>query len=87
MEIKIAKNAGFCFGVKRALQLVEEARKITTGEIYSLGPLIHNPQVIQKLKDNGIQPVEDWEAINQGTVVIRSHGIPLYMREKLEKRT
>lgn len=86
MEINIAKSAGFCYGVKRTMQLVEEARKNTVGEIYTFGPLIHNPQVVKKLREKGIQPIEDWEKLEQGTLVVRSHGIPLYLREKLEKK-
>jgi 4-hydroxy-3-methylbut-2-enyl diphosphate reductase len=80
MEILVAKTAGFCFGVRRALELVQDAlgkQASQKGEIlYSIGPLIHNPRVVNELSEKGVQTVFDIEAIPQasGKVVIRSHG-------------
>lgn len=75
MEIIIAKNAGFCFGVKRAVDMVEKA--LDQGEkVYCLGELIHNQQVIEKLAQKGLVTVEKVEDIPASAkFVVRSHGI------------
>ena len=85
MEVIIAKKAGFCFGVRRAIQMVEDA---IAGEtpVYSLGPVIHNPQVMQQLKENGLREEEDLGAINEGVVIIRSHGVPLHIYREIEEK-
>jgi small subunit ribosomal protein S1 len=75
MEIILAKTAGFCFGVKRALELVDQALADTGTPIYSLGPLIHNPAVVAELETRGLKPVETLRGIGAGRVVIRSHGV------------
>lgn len=80
MEIIIAKTAGFCFGVKRAVdmafQLASEKRK----GVYTLGPIIHNPQVVETLKKKGIIPLEDYKTKNDvKALIIRTHGIPLQL--------
>jgi len=73
LQLFIAKNAGFCFGVKNAMKTVEEL--INKGETaYTLGELIHNPQVVEMLKKNGIQP-SNLEDINEGNLIIRTHGV------------
>jgi (E)-4-hydroxy-3-methyl-but-2-enyl pyrophosphate reductase len=75
MEIIIAKNSGLCYGVKRALQMAKVTRKQKKGEVSTFGDLIHNPQVIQDLKKQGIQSIESFDQIKEGTVIIRSHGV------------
>ena len=75
MEILIARTAGFCFGVKRALEMVATALKDRGTPIYSLGPLIHNPQVVADLAKEGLRVVEDLKEVPVGRVVIRSHGV------------
>lgn len=74
MEIKIAENCGFCFGVKRAVQMALEAAD-SDRESYTLGPIIHNPQVVGKLADKGVVSVDTLQDIPEGTVIIRSHGV------------
>ena len=75
MQITIAKNAGFCFGVKRAVDLVEKALE-EGGKVYCLGSLIHNQQVIERLAQKGLVTVEKIEDIPAGVkFVVRSHGI------------
>lgn len=74
MEIKIAENCGFCFGVKRAVQMALEAAD-SDRESYTLGPIIHNPQVVGKLADKGVGSVDALQDIPEGTVIIRSHGV------------
>lgn len=74
MEVILAKQAGFCFGVKRATQMAFE----TAGKnrkTYTLGPIIHSPQVVGKLASLGIPPLDSLEGIEDGTVIIRSHGV------------
>ncbi|MBD3182702.1 4-hydroxy-3-methylbut-2-enyl diphosphate reductase [Candidatus Poribacteria bacterium] len=75
MKIILAENAGFCFGVKRAMKLAFEAAKNSPTPIYSLGPLIHNPQQVQLLTQSGVQVVSDLDSLTSGdTIIIRSHG-------------
>ena len=75
MEILVAKNAGFCFGVKRAINMAQDCAKEATGNIYTLGPIIHNPQVVKELEESGISKVDKVEEINNGTIIVRSHGV------------
>ncbi len=85
MQIIIAKRAGFCFGVKRAIDIAFNLAKDSDKGIYTLGPLIHNPQVIDKLKRHGIIPVEDLHSVNIKTLIIRTHGIAPKVHEKISK--
>jgi 4-hydroxy-3-methylbut-2-enyl diphosphate reductase len=73
-EIILAKSAGFCFGVKRATRMAFEAAEEHSC-ICSLGPIIHSPQVVERLEDKGVRVVEDVSDIKAGVVIIRSHGI------------
>jgi 4-hydroxy-3-methylbut-2-enyl diphosphate reductase len=74
MEIILAKQAGFCFGVKRATQMAFEAAD--KGEdTFTLGPIIHSPQVVQRLEEMGVKVLEDLSALASGTIIIRSHGV------------
>lgn len=75
MIVKIASKAGFCFGVKRAIELAEDTARENKGPIYTLGPLIHNPQVVASLAEMGISEINAVKDINDGTLVIRSHGV------------
>lgn len=76
MEIYIADHAGFCFGVERAVSLVEDTSKKYNG-VYTLGPIIHNPQIVSKFAENGVGVCNSPEDVdNNNTVVIRSHGVP-----------
>lgn len=84
MPIEIAKTAGFCFGVNRAVkmlyELVDGGKKVCT-----LGPIIHNPSVISELEGRGVKIIsEPCEAEKDSTVVIRAHGITRQMRAELE---
>ena len=86
MEIIIAKNAGFCFGVKRAVEMAEKA--LEKGEkVYCLGSLIHNQQVIEKLAQKGLVTVEKVDDIPAGAkFVVRSHGIDPKIVESIVAR-
>lgn len=74
MKVIIAKRAGFCFGVKRATQMAFEAAG-KGRKTYTLGPIIHSPQVVQKLEEMGVKVVRDLDNTNSGTIIIRSHGV------------
>jgi len=76
MNIKLATTAGFCFGVKRAVNLALKAvEDYADRHIYTLGPIIHNPQVVENLKQKGIQPLSSPREIDDGIIIIRSHGV------------
>ncbi len=75
MKVKVADKSGMCYGVKRALELVEAESEIST-EIATLGPLIHNPQVVDRLKSLGVRVVKSVDEVQSGTIVMPSHGVP-----------
>ena len=88
MEVKLAKTAGFCMGVRRAVDIVLEiAQHETSRRIYTYGPLIHNPQTIELLKSRGITPVKNIEEISNrqnAVLIIRAHGIAPAERKKIK---
>ena len=84
MRIILAKNSGFCFGVKRAIDMTEEALNNNKNRIYSIGPLIHNRQVVEKYEKQGLKVLENIEDIQNGNVIIRAHGVPLEVYKTLE---
>ena len=86
MKIKIAKSAGFCFGVKRAIDLADKTLREKNRKIYTLGPLIHNPQEIKRLEKKGIKPVTSAGRLKNATLILRTHGIPSGLRKRLECR-
>lgn len=74
-EVLIARHAGACYGVERALRMVEEC-SVDRPRVHTLGPLIHNPLVVERLAARGVTPVSSVEGLEEGTtVVIRSHGV------------
>ena len=74
--ITLAKHAGYCFGVRRAVQMAEENAS-SENLLYSAGPLIHNRHVIEDLRKKGVITVNDLEEIPDGArVIIRAHGVP-----------
>ena len=82
--IMVASKAGFCFGVKRAVKIAFDAVK-SFSNVYTLGPLIHNPQVVERLKAKGIRVAHTLDDIPSGScVVIRSHGVPFEVYERLK---
>ena len=91
MEVIRAKTAGFCFGVKRAVDTVyeqlEKASESTT--IYTYGPIIHNEEVVKDMKQKGIivlQSEAELDALTEGTVIIRSHGVEKAIYDKLNAK-
>ncbi|MDD4766189.1 MAG: 4-hydroxy-3-methylbut-2-enyl diphosphate reductase, partial [Desulfotomaculaceae bacterium] len=75
MEVKVASKAGYCYGVKRALDLAMYTLRDKKTPVFTLGPLIHNPQVVASLAEKGISEINDVKDIQKGTLVIRSHGV------------
>ena len=75
MRITVAQEAAFCFGVQRALRVVREVLRAGK-EVLSLGPLIHNPQVVQELAELGLRVVDDLSEVASGAIVVRTHGAP-----------
>ena len=75
MNVVKTKNIGFCFGVKRAIKMVLKAADETGGKVFTIGPIIHNPQMVDLLKGKGVVPVDDVHQVKEGTVVFRTHGI------------
>ncbi len=86
MEILLAKSAGFCFGVKRALEMVEVSLKEDTDSLFSLGPLIHNPAVVSDLEQAGLKVIGSIDEVTHGKVVIRSHGVGPYVYQVATER-
>jgi (E)-4-hydroxy-3-methyl-but-2-enyl pyrophosphate reductase len=84
MKVELARTAGFCMGVKRAMEMVLKAINENKVKIYTCGPLIHNPQVMALLEERGITVLRPGKKVPKGgLVVIRAHGIPPQEREAL----
>ena len=88
MDVVVAKSAGFCFGVKRAVETVyaevEKGKKI-----YTFGPIIHNEEVVKDLEEKGVivlESEEELQNLTEGTVIIRSHGIEKRIQKMIEDK-
>ena len=89
MKVIKAKTAGFCFGVKRAVDTVYKQVDTCNGPIYTYGPIIHNEEVVKDLESKGVvvlRTEEDLDNIFEGTVIIRSHGVKKRIYDKLETK-
>ncbi|MBP3478942.1 MAG: bifunctional 4-hydroxy-3-methylbut-2-enyl diphosphate reductase/30S ribosomal protein S1 [Oscillospiraceae bacterium] len=86
MSVTVAKSAGFCFGVNRAVETVEKAAQ-TGGQVVTLGPIIHNRHVVKKFDEMGVRVIESpEEAQKDMTVIIRSHGVSRAVQEALQAK-
>lgn len=83
MQVIRSKNAGACYGVQRALDLALKASE-GDGSAFTLGPLIHNPQVVANLEQRGVRAVERPEEATHGAIIIRSHGVTPAVRRSVE---
>ena len=83
MKAILAKNSGFCRGVKRA---VDTAKKIYGKGVYILGEIIHNESVVKQIEDLGTTVINSIDEISEGTLIIRSHGVGKSVLESLEKK-
>lgn len=81
----VAEHAGFCAGVKRAIQIARDAAS-EGGNWYTLGPLVHNDAVVKYFQEMGIMPVDGLEGIEPGGIIIRSHGVPPKVIKEAERR-
>jgi (E)-4-hydroxy-3-methyl-but-2-enyl pyrophosphate reductase len=87
MKIEIAAHAGYCYGVNRAFDQIEEVPRDAGGNIYTIGPIIHNPQAVEALKrERGVWPVNNLDEIEAGTVVVRTHGVPPQILEQAKAK-
>ena len=84
MKVILAKNAGFCMGVRRAVETTLDVINHEPDSVATFGPLIHNPQVLGLLEERGVRILEDIPEQQSGTVVIRAHGVPPEQKEKLQ---
>lgn len=75
VSIEVAREAGACFGVERALDMAFEAAEQSSGPVHTLGPLIHNPVVVQALEERGVTVVEAPEVGEGATLLLRTHGV------------
>ena len=88
MKVTLAKSAGFCFGVKRAVEMVYKEAE-TGKKVYTLGPIIHNEQVVQEKEQKGVRVIDTPEELSKAedaTVIIRSHGISADVYHQLEDK-
>ncbi len=86
MEIRLAKNSGFCFGVKRAIKMAQDEANKRKERLVTIGPIIHNPQVVGRLEDIGVFSITDIDEIVDTPAIIRSHGIAQETKELLTQR-
>lgn len=86
MKILMAKRGGYCYGVQRALDIAHEAGEASEGPIHSLGPIIHNPGVVKKLAATGVSPVDSIDDIDEGTLILRTHGVAPEVIEAVRKK-
>ncbi|MCG6879400.1 MAG: 4-hydroxy-3-methylbut-2-enyl diphosphate reductase [Deltaproteobacteria bacterium] len=84
MKVILAKTAGFCMGVRRAMEMVMAESNKKEGPLFTFGPLIHNKQVLDLLEAKGIKATDDTTGLSAGRILIRAHGIPPRQREMLQ---
>ena len=85
MKITLARTAGFCMGVRRAVEMVLDTANRASGPVYTFGPLIHNPQVMGILEEKGVSVLDSVPEKGVGTVVIRAHGVSPEIEENLAR--
>ncbi len=89
MEVKLAKTAGFCFGVQRAVDTVYTQIEEGAFPIYTYGPIVHNETVVQELEEQGVRVLstkEELSSLKEGTVIIRAHGVGKHIYDLLEDK-
>ncbi len=83
LEVILADYLGFCYGVKRAIKIARE-NAAPDGSACTLGPIIHNPQMVERLKDEGVGTIDRLDDLKRGKVIIRSHGVGPETYERAE---
>ena len=84
MEVILAESLGFCYGVKRAIKLARE-NAASDGTACTLGPIIHNPQMVSRLEAEGVGTVNSLDEMTKGTIIIRSHGVGPQIYDEAEQ--
>src|SRR4051794_11455354 len=85
-KILLAEVVGFCFGVRRAIEMTERARDSGDGRLTTLGPLVHNSQVTERLRASGIEGATSLSDVREGSVVLSAHGsAPIVLRQARER--
>lgn len=85
-RIEIGRYAGFCSGVERTVRVTRSALKKSGGSVYSLGQIIHSPQMVHRLEKLGLKVVSDMGEVLSGTFIVRSHGLPDRLVEEVRKK-
>ncbi|MBN1627412.1 MAG: 4-hydroxy-3-methylbut-2-enyl diphosphate reductase, partial [Deltaproteobacteria bacterium] len=85
MKVKLAATAGFCMGVRRAMEITLAEANRGEGPLFTYGPLIHNTQVLNLLESKNVREIEDINAVKKGAIIIRAHGIPPDERKTLKE--
>lgn len=84
-KVVVAKNSGYCYGVKRAMEQTGKAAE-KKHRVYTLGPIIHNPQVVEGLKKDGIYPAKSVDDVENGILILRTHGVEPAVSEKARRK-
>jgi (E)-4-hydroxy-3-methyl-but-2-enyl pyrophosphate reductase len=85
MQVLLARENGFCFGVKKAVELTEAAAE-TGAAVHNLGQVVHNPTISRRLAERGVTVIQDVAEATEGVVVIRAHGVPPAVRQQIRER-
>jgi (E)-4-hydroxy-3-methyl-but-2-enyl pyrophosphate reductase len=85
LEVLLARENGFCFGVKKAVELTEAAAE-TGRPVHNLGQVVHNPTISERLAARGVRVIQEPRQASEGVVVIRAHGVPPDVRREIEER-
>ena len=86
VKIQLAKKAGVCDGVRRAVDMVYEQAGKSDKPVYTFGPITHNDIVVEDLKNKGVRvldSIEEADSLSEGTVIIRAHGVPKVLNDRL----
>lgn len=86
MQIKIAEHCGFCFVVRRAIDIAESLLSESNGAVYSWGEIIHNPRVVEKFEKRHMEVITDLDSVKEGTILISSHGTSPKVLTAIKKR-
>ena len=87
MELIVDEGAGFCFGVERAIQMTEKVARDAEDRVYTIGPLIHNPQVIEELKAEGVEVIAEDADVTDSVSILRTHGVSPTVEARLRKES
>ncbi|MBI5445474.1 MAG: 4-hydroxy-3-methylbut-2-enyl diphosphate reductase, partial [Deltaproteobacteria bacterium] len=85
MEIVVARSAGYCMGVRRAIEMAVRVAEEEGRTVYTHGPLIHNPQALEDLRRKGVVPLSESESVPRAPVIIRAHGVSRQTEHRLAR--